>query len=144
MENQFCHFYFFELWSILFTISKCIYRPKWKDAQFSETDFWVHDFFLRFLFFELWSILYFTFVIHSELRRIQKYIYAKGALTPRFGGRLRLRYPLWGLCPQTPDAFGLNPPSHWLAYKSGSLNLVSESPVNHCWIQNRPYLKNWK
>ena len=60
---------------ILFTIFKWFELTKIlkksvvsKDAQYSETDFWVHEFFLvRFLVFELWSILYFTFVVHSRI-----------------------------------------------------------------------------
>ena len=69
----------FRVWVIFdfVTILMCFYRPKMekknivsKIAQSFETMFWVHEFFfVRFLVFELWSISYFTFVMHSGLRR---------------------------------------------------------------------------
>ena len=66
---QFMRFLFFELWSILFTIFKCISDQKYrfsfksdqiymKDAQCTETNEKSILRFLEFLVFEILSILY--------------------------------------------------------------------------------------
>ena len=113
-----------------------------KGAKCCQTNLWVHEFFfVRFLVFESWTILYFTFVVHSGLRRIHKKIYVRG-LSPQApvstGG--------WGLSPQAPIAFGLNSPSwlvfgyHWLAF----LNQVPSSLLTIVTYKNRPHLKKLK
>ena len=69
---------------------------------------------MRCLVFEIWSILYFTFVMHSGLRRIHNFLYA-----PHFCTGLCPPHPRRGCCSQASVAFGLNPQSHWLASESG-------------------------
>ena len=66
-----------------------------KDAQCSETDFLVQEFFLRLLVFEIWSMLYSTFVVNwsGTQTNSEKQIMLRG-LRP-------------SLNPQTPDTFGL-------------------------------------
>ena len=47
----------------------------WKDAQCSQTDFLVIEFFLRFLIFEIWSFLYWTLVVNWGLRRTGRFVW---------------------------------------------------------------------
>ena len=80
------------------------------------------SFFCAILVFELWSILYSTFIVHSELRQIQKKKIMLGRFRPHipsvFVGGLAPRTTHRGLRSQAPDSFGLNPQPHWLASES--------------------------
>ena len=69
------------------------------------------------IFSWLWSILYFTFVMHSGLRRIQILFFVRGASSP--GHR----------------CFWIESPPHWLASDSGSqitFHYFFISPPVHC------------
>ena len=69
--SRFLQFFFSEFWLVLFAIFKCFYRPNivkinvvLEDAQCSETDFCIPEFFCT--TFNFWDISDFVFDIHSE------------------------------------------------------------------------------
>ena len=96
---------------------------------------------LQFLVFELCSILYFTFVMHSGLDEFRFFFHVRGLHPPKppvFEVGFHSHIPIWRLRAQAPHDFRLNPQPDWLASESGSQKSLT---VNHCWIQDRPYLK---
>ena len=82
IKNQFSYFYFGDI--IVQKSKICIHltkKPKrcaifWNRFLSS----WV--FFVPCLVFEIWSILYYTFVMHSGLRRIQIFVILGGFTSP--------------------------------------------------------------
>ena len=105
--------------SILFTITKCFYRPKMeKKCCFKRCSmFWnwfliKWAFLVRFLVFELWSILYFTFVMYSGPRRVKIFYMLVGLHRPK------PPFFVWGLRLQAPSSFRLNPKPRWLESES--------------------------
>ena len=131
MENTIFRFLFFDIWSIL--------DHQWWSWYTLKNDFLLSQklcnvlkqtleiFYVQFLVFELWSILYFTFIVYSGLRRIQKKNDVRGlcpSKSPVFVGGFTPHIPHLRrrLNPQAPDNFGLNPSGqlvigyHWLAF----------------------------
>ena len=128
-----------------------------KDAQCSETNFWVPaSFFLRISVFKIWFIFYSTsFVVNWELKRFLRtwFRYANqwypitswlGGFNPKASGACGWspRWRVWRAKPLFPPRNG------GLRGRAAQTCILfwilsSPRPIHYeCWVQNRPYLKN--